>query len=264
MSARATFWAFEQMPRLKGDGLAIALLLKLADQANDEGISWPSRATLAKHIGCHRMTITKKARLLEELGLLSRLERTRDNGSVTSNVYRLHLGSVEGVLSAKGDISPPANTGGLRPPEPSQKESETASRPSRVERDAMWDVMVEVTGVDPASKNEKSRRGKVVKELLELGATPDDVRVRATRYRRRYPGITFTDTGFIGRWGECGNVRATPSPVESCPECGQSFPRRELREHRYHQHDVGKACTECGTIVSPEDDGCPGCARRSA
>jgi hypothetical protein len=50
------------------------VLLALADCANDEGLAWPSIATLARKCGCDQRTIQRNLRDLEKRGLFAREE----------------------------------------------------------------------------------------------------------------------------------------------------------------------------------------------
>lgn len=50
------------------------VLLAIADCANDEGLAWPSVATIAKKSGCNERTVQRNLRALEEAGLLIREE----------------------------------------------------------------------------------------------------------------------------------------------------------------------------------------------
>jgi hypothetical protein len=50
------------------------VLLALADCANDEGLAWPSIATLARKCGCDERTIQRNLRVLEAKGIFRREE----------------------------------------------------------------------------------------------------------------------------------------------------------------------------------------------
>lgn len=56
------------------------VLLALADCANDEGIAWPSIATLARKCGCDERTIQRNLRVSEAAGILRR-EEIRGKGN---------------------------------------------------------------------------------------------------------------------------------------------------------------------------------------
>ena len=66
--------------------------MKLADQANDDGVCWPSKRTLARDLEVTDRSIVKWARMLQEIGLLEIRERRRENGSQASNLYILNMG----------------------------------------------------------------------------------------------------------------------------------------------------------------------------
>lgn len=89
MSIRAIAWAFEQdvPPTSK------LVLLKLADNANDEGWCWPAQSTLARHTSLTRETVNRHISKLEAAGLLAVKRRTQE-GVNLPNYYRLNLGGV--------------------------------------------------------------------------------------------------------------------------------------------------------------------------
>lgn len=61
------------------------LLVSLADQANDEGVCWPSIASLTKRTGLQERTVYKHLSELESLGHITRIPRDG-----RSTVYRVH------------------------------------------------------------------------------------------------------------------------------------------------------------------------------
>lgn len=65
------------------------VLFLIADYANEENIAWPKYNTLVRYSGLHRATIIRAVNELVERGLMERQERTRPDGSDTSNGYRL-------------------------------------------------------------------------------------------------------------------------------------------------------------------------------
>lgn len=88
MSNTAKNWAFRQdlkpVPKL--------VLVVLADAANDQGICWPSIATLADKTGVTRRTVQRAIQLLICRKLITAQQRYRSDGSCSSNLYRLLLG----------------------------------------------------------------------------------------------------------------------------------------------------------------------------
>jgi len=90
--------------------------------------------------------------------------------------------------------------------------------------DPLWDAVMHVCGVDTSAIPESARGkyGRVVKELKAIGATPDDVLVRAASYKMRYPG-TITPNALLMHWSEC-----TPDHVMA--EAGERNAVRNFRD----------------------------------
>ena len=65
--------------------------LALADEANDNGISYPSQQLLARKCRLSPRRLRDHLQALEDEGYLERERRSRPNGSRTSDVYRLIL-----------------------------------------------------------------------------------------------------------------------------------------------------------------------------
>ena len=80
-------WAWHQalkpVPKL--------ILMALADAADDQGICWPSVATLASKVGVSTRTVRRVMQELISGKLLAAEQRYRSDGSCTSNRYRLQL-----------------------------------------------------------------------------------------------------------------------------------------------------------------------------
>lgn len=115
MSVKAVAWAYEQRT---GDPVKKSVLVAIADVADDEGYCWPSVALIAFKAEVHSRTVQRHLRSLEAMGLLAvDRERTRPNGSSSSNVYRLpihvqRLFPTEPLVN-EGDNLPPS--GNLSP-----------------------------------------------------------------------------------------------------------------------------------------------------
>ena len=68
-------WAYEQRT---GDPALKALLLAIANFADEEGYCWPSRSLLAEMIEVSEKSVTRYSLRLVEMGLVAVQERTRD------------------------------------------------------------------------------------------------------------------------------------------------------------------------------------------
>lgn len=87
MSFRLAVEAFDAKV---GNPLRKLVLLKLADQANDDGLCWPSYETVAKACEVDRRSVIRHIKKLEEDGFL-RIERVYDKKAKKNKSNRYHL-----------------------------------------------------------------------------------------------------------------------------------------------------------------------------
>ncbi len=85
MSNLSEAWAWAQ----KCPPATKIVLVALADRADDEGICWPGIKGLAEKCSLSKAAIRYHIRALRKLGLVHTEERTRADGSQTSNRYIL-------------------------------------------------------------------------------------------------------------------------------------------------------------------------------
>jgi hypothetical protein len=88
MSWRATAWAIGQTTGKAGRKL---LLLALANYADEDGICWPSQATLARDTEQSVDTVQRQIVALEELTLLKRERMPKRRGHWQGYLYKLPL-----------------------------------------------------------------------------------------------------------------------------------------------------------------------------
>ena len=86
----------------------IAVMARLADFSNDEGVSWPAVTTIQRQIGAKsENTVRSAIKKLEAKGWLKKQER-RVGGKNNSNVYKLNVDMLErAAAEAKMFYSPP-------------------------------------------------------------------------------------------------------------------------------------------------------------
>lgn len=86
----------------------IAVMARLADFSNDEGVSWPAVTTIQRQIGAKsENTVRSAIKKLEAKGWLKKQER-RVGGKNNSNVYKLNVDMLErAAAEAKLFYSPP-------------------------------------------------------------------------------------------------------------------------------------------------------------
>lgn len=130
MSNKVLTWALEQET---GSPTRKLVLLKLADQANDNGYCWPSKETIARHCEVHKKTVQKLIAELEGLGYLS-IQHRRDGTTNLSNAYYLHWGvgaqdSQGGLQHSQGWEHTTPRVGAQDSPEPSEEPSNTNPHP---------------------------------------------------------------------------------------------------------------------------------------
>lgn len=96
-----------------GNPLRKLVLLKLADNANDQGECWPSYQHIADQCEIGRSTVKSHVRALEEMGMLRR-EYRRNGDQNQSNLFHLRLDEKEykqpsksGAGAAPGQELPP-------------------------------------------------------------------------------------------------------------------------------------------------------------
>ncbi len=78
---------------------SVAIMARLADFSNDEGVSWPSIETIARQIGAGPSTVRTAIAKLEAEGWLTRTARRQGNRNA-SNVYRLNVAKLQAAAFA--------------------------------------------------------------------------------------------------------------------------------------------------------------------
>jgi len=122
MSAKYTFAVYET---IVGSAKEKLVLLKLADNANDQGICWPGFEYLVKHTELSRSSLLRALKSLEEKKFIQvRRRKTEDKKQNLSNVYQLTLPSVTVTLPQyQDDTTPSVNV----TPEPNNNKSNNES-----------------------------------------------------------------------------------------------------------------------------------------
>lgn len=86
MSIKLTAKAWET----NQSGNDLLVLLALCDFSNDEGVSFPSLKTLSSKAKVSKTTLSYILRAYEDIGVITRERRTRDNKSDTSTLYQIN------------------------------------------------------------------------------------------------------------------------------------------------------------------------------
>ncbi|HAY3738780.1 TPA: conserved phage C-terminal domain-containing protein [Escherichia coli] len=78
---------------------SVAIMARLADFSSDEGVCWPSIATIARQIGAGESTVRTAIAALEKDGWLTRKQRRQGNRNA-SNVYQLNVSKLQSAAFA--------------------------------------------------------------------------------------------------------------------------------------------------------------------
>lgn len=176
MSYLTLGWAWEQPTQ----GSKKLLLLALADQANDDHECFPSIATLTTRVGVSRARVFAMLKELEAEGLIAREERTRPNGSRTSNLYRLAV--MTPVQPAGPPPSSPQDGGpssvqdGQNPQkEPVVEEEQHLSADADPFADRIKQVWAYWQSKRPSRRSLSDGASKQIRRALKAGYTVEDL-----------------------------------------------------------------------------------------
>ena len=216
MSVQAIGWALGQDV---GTPTRKVVLIALANRVNsDTGLCCPSLKTVAKETCLAKSSVIRALHELEQAGYIQRVQRQRENGSHTSTEYRFPQ------LTPSARVTPPLSHSGttpsptVTPPEPElrtgSKEPLAAAprvphnavsgfspkaKPSKDQRDEVWDALTDIFG--PAlTRSAEQLRGKHVASLAEAGATRDEIFARAKRWPLHFENATLTAAALEKHW----------------------------------------------------------------
>jgi len=80
---------FEKIYQIDLSHRARSVYMYLKDHADSESKCWPGIKTIARELKLSRSTVKRALDDLYRAGLVSREPRRRENGSLSSNLYRL-------------------------------------------------------------------------------------------------------------------------------------------------------------------------------
>jgi pyocin large subunit-like protein len=103
MSWEASTWALSQKT---GSPSGKAVLLFLANYADDKGRCWPSQNTIAKQTEQSIDTVQRRIKKLEERGLLARNRRIRQDGGCDLSFCADHIAVHESACGTKRTFPP--------------------------------------------------------------------------------------------------------------------------------------------------------------
>ena len=188
---------------LKALGLLVFMLSK------PDGWTFRERA-LASQVGVSREQIRTALARLTEAGYVVRRNELADGiPRVVTEVY--DVPKSEGPETVPPKVRKPDR----RETGPVSKELVGARTTRRVVNppDGLFETMVEVCGHDPKrlTSSERGRINKALKDLREVGVTPDEIRSAAKVYRSKYPNAALTPTALSAHWSTLQRRTSTPT-----------------------------------------------------
>lgn len=103
-------------------------------------------------------------------------------------------------------------------------------------QDPLFDALAGACGwpLDELTRDARGRLDAAAAQLLNIGATPDQVAVRAGKFRQVYPNAPLTPQGLTGNWAALANGHASAETVRPSTVLGRgesAAPIWDLDEH---------------------------------
>ena len=157
------------------------VLLALADRADDDGKCWPGMDTVAARAGISTRQVSTHMKSLEGMGLLSRVRRRRDDGTLSGYTFRLHVQQQQFDPPEANRQWKQTSTGSASPPPEVERShhrkstsgQEPSVEPPVVQKRPMPD------GTDPTADA----------EVVPITTDPPDVSEDATTLAREFAGM---------------------------------------------------------------------------
>lgn len=198
---------------------AVRLYAVLARYADADGLSWPSRTTLARRLRCSVDTVDRAATALIEAGALVKEQRTGDDGErQTSNLWTILRVRPPGRKSA----AHPGRTDAAQNESQEKREPTTGGRKSRTtpEADAVTREWWEATEPRPVAVSFVAARS-IVDAALKAGWSREQV-LRALPHAQPLAKWRLEQT--LARHRQADEARAdAPGPAVSTGEQGAWF-----------------------------------------
>ena len=187
----------------KGLGL-LAYLLSMPDD-------WrPNYRQLAATHADGSSSVLAGLRELEELGYYKREKVRHTDGSFGWRTTVSETPCLNEPCSGNPITENLGSTNDCSPMTVHQGEEEAYASPSPGSRSVrrpnpVWDSLNGHFGA-PKTAPERARRGKTTKELVEVGATPEEIDAAVKRHKRIWPKVTCTERSIVAHWTELTKV----------------------------------------------------------
>lgn len=177
-----------------GSPLRKLVLIKLADNSNDQGECWPSYQHIADQCEIDRSTVRKHIKQLQAQGLLRIENRDGPKGN-SSNLYSLNL---SGVGQNSLPVGPESTGVGPQPTPPVGPESTRTSHSSEpVNEPKPLSKSVPMNGFDQFWKlyPRKANKGSAEKAWKKLAVTPALLNLMLTALAKQATSIDWLKSG---------------------------------------------------------------------
>jgi DNA-binding transcriptional regulator YhcF (GntR family) len=158
-----------------GSATVKAVLLAVANYADEEGVCWPSQEQLGEDTELSRHTIMRALDQLEEMGLLERERRHRGDGSRTSDLIVLDLSSTQqrSTQQRSTQQQPKSHSATAEPIiEPSLNRNSAGRVKRDSEEDAAvkaWNDLASDLSLPKVQRMTETRRRKLAARLRDCG-----------------------------------------------------------------------------------------------
>lgn len=209
MSFLHVAWAFKQDV---GNPTRKLVLVALAERCHKETlVCRPYIATLAVDCNLSESGTRKAVKELCDMGIIGRSRRRVSDGSYRGYDYFFPRLSIVKEPPSPGSGDPPSPGDGHEPAVDLEPKNLAASphqpilngRNGKVQRDLIWDAFTDIFG-PVTTRNKETLRGKHITELLEAGATPQEMIRRAKAWPAHFDSATLTESALVKWWDTLG------------------------------------------------------------
>lgn len=100
------------------------------------------------------------------------------------------------------------------------------------EQDLIWNSVCSIFHLNPQTKSEKSRVGKIVADLKIKNATAAEIQTRLTRYKKQWPNAAATPEALTKHWDTLTGS-ASESPISRLRQLEYELAQAEKSERHY-------------------------------
>lgn len=200
----------------KASPSAVVAYCVLQRFARDSAAAQVSQDRLARELSCSVRSVRNWIAELEAIGAIQVRRHRGDQGAFRINEIVVcdrpaEVGDAAAAFPMPEATSCPPPQAAAFPQVPESEDQELRKQEQAPAggtdlRRAMFGALATAVGLDPATltRIERGRLNRAVKDLLEVGATIEEVARRAEIHRRVWPTATLTATSLSANWTTLG------------------------------------------------------------